>query len=243
MRVFIIDDEADSRSIIKHYLNEEFPFCKVVGESGGVDDSVNQLRKLDIDLLFLDVELKGGMGFEILEALGSINFKIVFITAYDQFAIDAIKHNALDYLLKPLDREEFSHAVKRYFDPKRGFQAVKVLEENEPKPTDRIYIPTLNGFRMVEVGSIIRCEADGNYTHFYLDGGIDVLVSKTLKTYENSLGEDYAFVRIHQTHLVNTSYIVEYIRGRGGEVLLKDGKRLSVSESKRKKLLSALGIQ
>lgn len=239
MRVFITDDEADSRALIRMYLQQEFPTIQIVGEARGITDTLEQLKQVSIDLLFLDIELPSGTGFDILDKLKLWDFHTIFITAYDHFAVNAIKHNALDYILKPIERSELVAAVKKAFSTTPRHKAPKEIFYDT---NDKIKLPTLNGFKLVDVNTIIRCEADGNYTRFKLRDGNEILVSKTLKTYEDCLTQKYSFIRVHQAHIVNTQYINEYIKGRGGEILLEDGSRVSVSESRKKYLISSLGL-
>jgi len=243
MKVFIVDDEPDSRGIIASLIKTHFPTIQIVGEADNIKDAIGFLNSHSINLLFLDIQLQNGTGFDILNALDSIDFDTIFITAFDQYAIEAIKNNAQDYILKPIDREEFNTSVEKALNKQTGKnqqQLQQLLQQlaswNEK---GRLRLPTQNGFKMVEVEQIIRLEADSNYTQFILDQKPPMLVSKTMKSFEELLLQ-YHFIRIHHSHLVNVRFISEYIKGRGGEVILKNGDRLSVSEGRKAELLRVL---
>lgn len=239
MRVFIIDDEEDSRNTIKLYLEWEFPSLQVVGEGLDVNDSLEQLREQSIDLLFLDVNLQTGVGFDVLKSLKQVNFHVVFITAYAEYAIRAIKSDALDYLLKPLDRGEFVTAVRKFLSTPKP---VKRWEPNRdaPQSSSRLAIPTSNGFRMLDLEELVRCESDGGYTHFITTKKENILVCRTLGSYEQILCNQHRFLRTHKSHIVNPMFIKEYRHGRGGELILQNGTTVPVSNNKRKEILHFL---
>lgn len=238
MRIAIFDDEEDSRSIIKNYLNSTLNSFELVGEADSIQSGISFLNMEEIDLLFLDIQFPNGTAFEILNAIEEITFDIIFITAYDEFAIKAIKHNALDYILKPINREEFKKAVsKKALAPKTVSKdsVSKVQMAFETK----IKLPSSSGFHLVDLKEIIRCEADGNYCKFHIHSGGNILVSKTMGDYEDRLLSN-GFLRVHHSHIVNPNFIKEYIRGRGGDLIMKDGSRVSVSDSKKKDFLQWL---
>jgi two-component system LytT family response regulator len=241
MRVFIADDETDSRGIIKQYLKDEFRSAEIVGEASNGEETLRRLSELEVDLVFLDIELGDMSGLEVLEQLSEVNFEVIFVTAYDQYAIQAIKLDALDYVLKPIDRLEF---VRAYHKAQNQLveRRKKTITPKRATSKDRMALPTSGGYRMIRLDQLIRCQADDNYTRFYLKGGQQILVSKTLKTYESHLTGKYPFVRIHAAHIVNINFISEYIRGRGGDVVLDTGEVLPVSDAKKKSVLEVLGL-
>lgn len=240
IKAIIIDDEKDSRDLIKIYLGEHFPSVSVVGEANSIQTGFELLSHCEIDLLFLDIQLKNGLSFEILSQLDDCSFDIIFVSGHDEYAIQAIKHHAMDYLLKPVDREEFNLAMDRF-----------LVKNAQQKPTDiqtllaglgntlqkkRIKLPTLTGFKIVAVDTIVHLESDSNYTHVHLNDGNKMLVSKTLKEYESILPSTL-FCRIHHSHIINIEFIEEYKKGRGGQVVLKNNTVLNVSQNKKNSLL------
>jgi len=240
IKAVIIDDIEDSRDIIRIYLKEHFPNIQVVGEAHSVKSGIDVLYTTNTDLLFLDVRMKDGRGFDILKQLKSPDFNIIFITAHDEYAIEAIKHNAMDYLLKPLDREEFINAVQKFISNPGTTQLKKLdslLTFLEGRPSDhQIKIPSLSGFTLLNMSDIIYLESDNNYTIIYCVDGSKKLISKTLKEYEHLLPQSN-FCRIHNSYIINTQCVIEYIKGRGGSVVMKNKSILKVSQNRKQNLL------
>ncbi len=234
----IVDDEAGARQLIRSYLDKFVSGYNIIGEAESVADAVEQIDSLRPDLVLLDIELPLGTGFDVVKRSTFQNFQIIFITAYNQYAIDAFKIAAVDYLLKPLRIQDLKDALGRFEDrisSKDVGASVKVLIENFDAGSNelkRIVLPTINGFEVIRVNSIIRCESERNYTSFYLIDGRKVLVSKTLKDFEQIL-TGFGFFRIHQSHLVNLSLVKKYFRGQGGEVEMSDGSVIPISRSKK----------
>lgn len=239
LKTIIVEDEQTSREIIKNYLTKYCPSVHIVGEAQNIDEALVLIRNNSLDLVFLDVEMPYGSGFDLLEKLGNTNFEVVFVTAYDQYAINALNKHASYYLLKPISIDELIKAVDYVTEIK--------IRENEledlvlvPKldPTNqKITIPTQNGFEVIAMKDIIYCKADDNYTELYLNSNKKKLVSKTLKYFENLLKEN-GFARIHKSFLVNVAFIGSYKKGKGGTIYLNNGKELSVSASKKSEFLS-----
>ena len=196
-------------------------------------------------LIFLDIEMPRMNGFEMLNELPEKNFHIIFTTAYDQYAIKAIKYAAFDYLLKPIDIEELRTAVSK-IDAKENTQTkqqVELLSQNilQPKKQlSRLAIPTLEGLLFLSISDIIHLEANSNYTNIYLNGKIKVTASKTLKEFEEMLPEDI-FFRTHHSHLINLNFIKRYIKGDGGQIELQNGTYIDVSRRKKDEFLKAIG--
>ena len=197
------------------------------------------IRNNDLDLVFLDVEMPYGSGFDLLDKFDKTDFEVVFVTAYNQYAIEALNSHASYYLLKPISIDELIKAVDYVTQIKVKENALQhaVLVPKISVTNNKITIPTQNGFEVIEMKDIIYCKADDNYTELFLENNQKKLVSKTLKHFEDILKEN-GFARIHKSFLVNVSYIASYKKGKGGTVSLSNGKELSVSASKKAEFLS-----
>lgn len=238
----LIDDDKHLRkgltALLERYTNE----IQIIGEADSVKTGVVILEKLKPEVLFLDIHLSDGTGFDILEQLkGKTNAHIVFITAHEQYALKAFKFSALDFILKPVDPEELQHSIlkiKEAVGKTNSFEHIDLLLENIRKKVDnfkRIALATSDGIHLFEVADIIRCEAKVNYTEFYIKNHKPVLISRTLKEYEEMLTE-HGFERIHQSHLINLSYLKSYIKTDGGYVVMADNTKISIAQSKRERL-------
>jgi len=242
IRAIIIDDEQESRNTVINILNN---FCKniqVVAQAENVKAGIEIIEKENPDVVFLDIQMPDGTGFDLLEELVEVNFQVIFVTAYDQYALKAIKFSALDYLLKPVNPQHLIDAVEKLKKPETDFglisKQISTLLRNK-NGFERITLPTFDGLRFIILKDIIRCEADNNYTNFYLNSGEKVLVTKTLKEYDESLsGED--FIRVHQSHLVNSKYIDRYIKGDGGTIIMTDGSQVEVSRRRKEEFLKRM---
>jgi len=239
LKTIIVEDEQTSREILKNYLTKYCPSVEVVGEAENIDDALVLIRNNELDMVFLDVEMPYGSGFDLLEKLGNTNFEVVFVTAYNQYAIDALNKHASYYLLKPISIDELIKAVDYVTEIKiKENQLQNSVLTPKLNPVDhKITIPTQNGFEVLQMKDIIYCKADDNYTELYLNNNQKKLVSKTLKYFEDALKES-GFARIHKSFLVNVAYIASYKKGKGGTLYLSNGKELSVSASKKATLLS-----
>lgn len=241
LRALIVEDEKNSQELLKELIEQYCEQVTVVGIAGSVSEARKAIESLRPELIFLDIQLPDGDGFQILEEIHPIDFDIIFTTAYDQYATRAFKFSATDYLLKPVDIEELQAAVSRVVEKKKhtpnpdNSEQIKALlgSVRQPnQPFKRIVLPTSSGFTVVNPDDIIRCESDRNYTFIFIKDGKKHLVSKTIKEYEEML-EDYNFFRIHQSHLINLHFLKNYIRGRGGQVELTDGTIVDVSARKK----------
>lgn len=245
MRSLIIDDETTSCRILKKLLNAYCPDVEVIGEAYSAETGIAAIKKYRPDILFLDIQMPEGDGFYLLQQLEEINFRIIFITAYDQYAIKAIKFSALDYLLKPLNIDDLVSAVDRYRKSRNLTNekaCVDHLRSNllpAKNPLNKIAIPGLNEVHFIEISSITRIEAEGNYTHFYTDKAEHFLVANTLKEYDELLNGHH-FFRVHQSHLINLKKVTKYIKGKGGQVMLSDGSIVDVAVRKKEEFLKAL---
>ena len=239
IRAIIIDDEQESRNTIFNILKNFCDSVLVVGQAENVAEGISKIIDEKPDVVFLDIQMPDGTGFDLLEKVGKINFQVIFVTAFDQYALKAIKFSALDYILKPVDPQLLIEAVnkakKSGTDLKTITNQISTLLRNK-NGFERITLPTFEGFRFINLKDIIRCEADSNYTNFYLNSGEKILVTKTLKEYDESLG-GLDFIRVHQSHLVNIKFIDRYIKGDGGTIIMVDGSEVEVSRRRKEDFL------
>ncbi|MBA3649542.1 MAG: response regulator transcription factor [Chitinophagales bacterium] len=245
IKTIIVDDEKKFSDALNKMITENFrDKLHVVAKSKSVKEAVHDIKIYDPDLIFLDVEMPPGNGFQVLEQIEKKNFEVIFTTAFDQYAIKAIRFSALDFLLKPFGVQDLNEALKQYDE--------KILTEKTQKQYEvllyiksvsdsqkKIALPTLNGFAIVSLGDIIRCESDSNYTQFHLKDKSKILVCKPLKDYEGLL-EENGFFRVHQSHLINVHYIKNYSRDIGGTITMTDGSEIAVSRRKKDEFLKRL---
>ncbi len=247
LQALIIDDEQNSRDALKGKLDLFCPELEIIGEAEDVANALEVCELKKPDLLFLDVNLAGEDGFEILEKMkqtGSRMPEVIFITAHDEHAIRAIKFSAADYLLKPIDPEELVKAVRKVEAKKDIDPAPKLntLIENIRQASDspkKIVIPSSDGMHVVKIADITRCESSSNYTQFFLTTGKTMLASKTLKEFDAMLSP-YNFERIHKSHLINMNYVKKYVQSDGGYVIMEDGSRIPVANRKKEHLVTLL---
>jgi len=240
----IVDDEPYSCEALASLLEKYCPEVKVLNICYSGMDALKSIEQFHPQIVFLDIELPQMNGFELLERLPSIDFELIFTTSYDQYAIKAIRWSALDYLLKPIDREELQKAVQKAVHSKKPPlpQQIEVLLQKLKQPTpmvNKIAIPTLEGLHMVLVDSIVYCESDSNYTKFVLKNDKKIIASRSLKEVEEML-EDYSFARVHHSFLVNLNEVEKYIKGDGGYLMMSNGATVDVSRSRKEILLRKL---
>lgn len=241
----LIDDDKHLREGLKALLQRYTNEINIIGEAENVKSGVETLERLQPQVLFLDIHLSDGTGFDILEQLtkskGKTSTHIVFITAHEQYALKAFKFSALDFILKPVDPEELQNTIakiKEAVGKSNSFEHIDLLLENIRKKVDnfkRIALSTSDGIHLFEVSDIIRCESKGNYTEFFIKNHKPLLISRTLKEFEEMLTE-HGFERIHQSHLINLSYLKSYIKSDGGYVIMADNSNIPLAQSKREKL-------
>ncbi|MBO6534202.1 MAG: response regulator transcription factor [Muricauda sp.] len=238
LKAVIVEDEANSREILRSYLAKYCENVTLLGEGATIEEGLAQIKKHQPDLVFLDVEMPFGNAFDLLDQLPERSFETVFVTAYNQYAMDALNHHAAYYLMKPINIDELVKAVDyvRAIKEKENALEGQVLQARSVRAEGKITLPQQDGFRVLEVSDIYFCKADDNYTEIYLEKK-KIVVSKTLKYFEDAL-QSYSFARIHKSYLVNVSEVVKYKKGKGGSVVLSNGKELSVSASKKADLLS-----
>lgn len=239
LKSIIVEDEEKSREILKNYLNKYCPNIAVLGEAENVDEALVLIRNHELDLVFLDVEMPYGNAFDLLDKVGDRTFETVFVTAYNHYAIDALNSHASYYLMKPISIDELIKAVDYVTEIKMKEDALQdqVLVPKTNSVNGKITIPQLDGFEVLETADIMYCKADDNYTEIYLNNNKKKLVSKTLKYFEEALNGSN-FARVHKSYLVNVNEVVKYVKGKGGSVILSNGKQIMVSASKKSDLLS-----
>lgn len=241
----IIDDEAKGRLALREKLAAYCQQVQVLAEAGDGQEALLLIRKHKPKLIFLDIEMPRMTGFEMLNALEEKNFHIIFTTAYDQYAIKAIKYAAFDYLLKPIDIEELKAAVEK-IGQQGNLQTqnqAELLQQNLQHPKsqlNKLAIPTLDGLLFFDINEIIHLEANSNYTQIHFAGKPKITASKTLKEFEDILPESI-FFRTHHSHLINLNYIKRYIKGDGGQIELQNGSFVDVSRRKKDEFLKAIG--
>lgn len=245
IRTVVVDDEPYACQALLTLLAKYCPEVNVEGYSHSAREAITQIREIRPQLVFLDIEMPHKNGFELLESLAPVSFQVVFTTSYDQYAIKAIRHSALDYLLKPVDPQELKEAVKKAGQvlsaPMLPGQ-LDILLEKIRQPValnNRLALPTQEGLQVIAVDGILYCMASSNYTTIVLRDNQKIVVSRTLKEVEEML-EDYPFLRVHHSCLVNLHEIKKYTRGEGGSLLMSDGMEVDVSRSKKEALLKKL---
>lgn len=238
LKAVIVEDEANSREILRSYLAKYCEKVTLLGEGGTIEEGLAQIKKHQPDLVFLDVEMPFGNAFDLLEQVPDRTFETIFVTAYDHYAKDALNHHAAYYLMKPINIDELIKAVDyvAVVKKKEDDLADRVLSTKANGVEGKLTLPQQDGFQVLNVADILYCKADDNYTEIHL-AQRKMLVSKTLKYFEEALG-NFAFARIHKSYLVNVNEVVQYKRGKGGSVVVSNGKELLVSASKKKELLS-----
>ncbi len=245
LRAVIVDDEASNRRLNRQLLDDFFPDISVVAEADSVDTAVEKIKKHDPDLVLLDIEIKGGSGFQVLQKLKPYRFKVVFITAFDHFAIRAFKFSASDYILKPVNETDFQQAIKNALStlrPDDTFQQQNdYLLSHYAKSArlKKIVLRTAKALHIVDLEDIVYCRSDNAYTSFFLISGEEIIVSKGMKDYAGML-KDYGFFRPHQSYLVNINYVKKVDKSDGGFVVMKNNKEIPVSSRQKKGLIEML---
>jgi len=248
MKALIVDDELSNQENLQQLLKSYADDVQVCAVTGTIEEAATAIKLHRPELVFLDIQLHDRSGFDLLKQLDEINFEIIFVTAYDQYGIQAVKFAALDYLLKPIDIDELAVAVnkarKAVQQKKKNERLGHLLEylKDENQTSPRIALPLFGETRYISINDIMRCEADNTYTRFFLTNGEQVLVSKTLKEYADMLA-GYSFLRTHQSHLVNVDHVKSWLREDGGSLLLKDNTKIPVSKINRQKVKDILAVQ
>ncbi|MFK7809841.1 MAG: LytR/AlgR family response regulator transcription factor [Saprospiraceae bacterium] len=242
IKAVIIDDVAKAIKTLKQDLDAYCPDVEIIGEADGVVSGAKLLKNLKPELVFLDIQMQDGSGFDLLEIVPEKNFKVIFTTASDAFAIKAFRYAAVDYLLKPVDPDELMEAVAKIKDHQETQEErLSVLSNTikEGNLPQSIALHTLEKIHIVKIANITRCESSGNYTQFFFTDRPKLLVTKTLKEFDKLL-QEHQFIRVHQSHLVNAHHIKEFVKLDGGYLIMTDGTKVAVSVRKRGDLVNWL---
>jgi two-component system, LytTR family, response regulator len=246
LTAIIIDDESNSRNALQQKIARYCPDVTVIATCENGEQGIENIETRRPDIVFLDVEMPRMNGFTMLQQLKNKNFEVIFITAYDHYAIKAIKFSALDYLLKPVEAEDLKAAVEKVTQKRKereGNNRVELLLQNfleEKTARQRIAIASMEGLQFVPTDDIIYLEANSNYTSFYLTGNRKIMAAKTLKDFEELLPASM-FIRIHHSYLINKNGVEKYIKGEGGQVVMKNGVTLDVARRKKEEFMKAIG--
>lgn len=241
MQAVIIDDEQHCRDVLQILLTRHCPEITISAICNGPEEGLQAIERHRPQLVFLDVEMPGMNGFEMLENCPRRSFAVIFTTAYDRYAIKAIRHSALDFLLKPVDKEELVQAVHKALSQNTNtaskVDALLQFLQQHIQPNERIALPAVDGLRMMPVKDILYCESEGGYTRVFLQSlGKPVLICRTLKEVEEVL-KDKGFFRVHNSFLINLAFMYKYIKGDGGEIIMTDGKNIPVSRNRKQDFL------
>jgi two-component system LytT family response regulator len=242
-KLLIIDDENRTREFVKKIIDSFQLDIEVFTDGENVETGIEAINRIKPDIVLLDIQMPDGTGFDVLSSIETKNFEVIFITAYQEYAIKAIKFSALDYILKPIDSEELHSSIITAMDAlefKREDDQYLALENNIQATNRRkLVLKTQESVFVVDLSEIVRCEADKNYTFFYLNSGKKILVSRTLKDYETMLN-GYGFFRIQQSHLINLEYLDRYDKTQGGAIIMKDGVSVPLSSAKKEQFFKLL---
>ena len=242
-KVLIIDDEKRIRDFVKRMIDSFELDVQVYTDGESVDTGIESIKRIQPDIVFLDIQMPDGTGFDLLNQIGEKRFELIFITAFQEYAIMAIKFSALDYILKPIDAEELKTALVNALDTidykKEDTQFDALTHNLNTNQKRKLVLKTQESVHVVDLNEIIRCEADKNYTFFYLNNGKKILVSRTLKDFEMLLG-NHGFFRAQQSHLINLEYIDRYDKQEGGSVIMKDGASVPLSSAKKDQFFQLL---
>jgi two-component system, LytTR family, response regulator len=253
LRAVIIDDETNAREALANLIRIVSPEVTICGEARNADAGIELIRKERPNLIFLDIQMPGKSGFDMLSGFEKVDFGVIFTTAYQEYAIRAFRFSAIDYLLKPIDPDELQTAVQKFRQTVGGVSSeqLRILQEHlaparaprliERKRNDhqRIALPTAEGIHFVQMTDIIQCESLGSYTKFHLVKGPSIVVSRLLKEYEEIL-DNYYFFRVHQSNIINLEHIKRYVKGDGGQVWMSDNTEIEVSRRRKDEFLALL---
>lgn len=242
LKAIVVEDEEISRETLKNYITKYCDGVDVVGEGANIKEGLKAIKDHQPDIVFLDVEMPFGNAFDLLEQIENPNFETIFVTAYSHYAIKALNYSASYYILKPVDIDELVKAVEKIKTARsKGDISLhtKVLVDNIKTVSNqqkKVVLPVMDGFEVVAVKDIVRCQGNDNFTDFFLTDGSKKMICRTLKFYEDIL-EEFGFMRVHRSHLVNLEYVTSYKKGKGGTLMMSDGSSVDVSPNKKQDLI------
>ncbi len=242
IKTILVDDEANNLKFLHSLINVHCATLDIIETASNANDGLMMIKELQPQLVFMDIDMPGMTGFELLKKLEPLHFEVIFVTAYNQYAMEAFEYNAVAYITKPIVTEKLVAAVEKAvlkIEEKKYTQNIFTLLENvqQKNITDKMALPTLQGLHFIKLNQIYYIESSGNYCNFFLDNDTKIMVSRQLGEYEKLLPTD-AFVRIHDKYIINLTCIKEYIKGSGGEVVLENGARLAVASRRKDELLN-----
>lgn len=246
MKSIIIDDEQDSRETLQNYVAKYCPDVSIVAECVNIIEAEKALSAHQPDFVFLDIEMPYGNAFDLLDKLKKIDFEIIFVTAFNQYAVQAFNLSAAHYLQKPVDIDELIQAVdkvKKRLATSNEINHSKILMDNLSALNtqhQKVVLPLMDGFMVVKLQEIVYCEAQDNFTCFYLTDGQKPLICRKLKFYENTLSQ-HGFCRVHRSFMINLEYVKRYIKGKGGTVIMENGKEIQVANARKQEFLGRMG--
>lgn len=247
IRALLIDDEPKNNRILKLMLEEFCPQVQIEGQADNAEDGIKLIKEMEPDLVFLDIEMPYGSGFDLLDKLKPVRFEIIFITAFNNYSLKAIKYSALDYLLKPVNIDELIAAVAKASEKveSRNVNArIENLLYNLKKPQQglqKIALPSKEGYVFIALSDIIRCESKSGYTTFFIKDMEKIVSSKNIKEYEPLVTDDI-FFRVHNSHIINLNFVKKYHKGRGGYIEMEDGTLIEVATRRKDELMARFGL-
>ncbi|MBL7766816.1 MAG: response regulator [Chitinophagaceae bacterium] len=252
MKTLIIDDEANSRNTLRNLLTRLCPDVEILAEATRAEEGLALIRLYKPDLIFLDIEMPGKNGFDLISALQPESISVIFTTAFHQYAVKAFRFSAIDFLLKPIDPDELVQAVDKFkksqnqaTSPEQLSLLTQLWEKMNDRPAvnrrmdQKLALSNQDGIHIVNISDIVWCEALGSYTRIYFSNKSNMVVSRIIKEFEEMLSE-YHFIRVHNAYLVNAHCIVRYIKGDGGQIILSDGHEVEVSRRKKDEVLQVI---
>jgi two-component system LytT family response regulator len=245
LKLVIIDDMQNGREVIASVIKKHCKQVEVVAEADSVKSGIEAIRKHKPDIVLLDIQMHDGTGFDLLNKLKPVDFRVVFISAYEEHALRAFKFSAVDYILKPIDSNELITAIQKAEDSlqqavnSQNFDVIESNYSNDSKESKKIILKTIDSIYAISIKDIVHCEAEENYTRFFLSDGRKILISKPLKEYDELLS-DFGFFRAHQSHLINLDYFEHFKKANGGFAVLKDGSVIPVSSRKKDLFLQTI---
>ncbi len=238
----IIDDELSARQVIRELIKQYSQRIEIIAEANNAETGLSAILKHQPQIVFLDIQMPGQSGFDLLKELPEINFKLIIITAHEKYAIRAIKASALDYLLKPINIPEFQktiYKIEKTLKAENDIRHQILLQNIKAAQLQKVIVPTEQGWHVVSVSDIISCQADSVYTHIFIRNQNPILSSKPLKVYENLLPK-HAFIRVHKSHIIHLQYVKKYIKGKSGQVEMTDGSIIAIARQRKNDFLRLL---